>query len=246
MKVSIITVTYNSEKYLTSCINSVLNQTYKDIEYIIIDGSSSDNTINIINNFGEKINKFITEPDVGLYDAINKGIKTSTGEIIGLLHSDDYFYNNFIIEMIVNSFNNNIDCVYANSFFINSVNGNKTRFYFSGNFNKKTIKYGLMPSHPTMYFKREVLIKYPLYNLNYKIAADFDLVLRHLLLYNTKMFFVNKIWVIMREGGISTNGFKSKIDISKQILKICKANGLKTNYFFINFRLLYKLLYTFK
>jgi glycosyltransferase involved in cell wall biosynthesis len=242
MKVSIITVTYNSEKYLKTCIDSVLNQTYKNIEYIIIDGFSKDDTIKIINSYGSQIQKFISEPDLGLYDAINKGITISTGDIIGLLHSDDFLISNEIVDVIVKSFNDNIDCVYANSQFINKNNGFYTRFYYSGFFKENTIKYGLMPSHPTMYFRNSVLKKYSLYNLKYKIASDFDLIFRHYVLYKTRMHFINQTWVIMRDGGLSNKGIKSKLKISKEIFTILKSHKVQTNYLFVNFRYIYKLL----
>ena len=241
MKVSIITITYNSEKYLEECIISIRNQTYKNIEYIIIDGDSNDNTKEIINKYKEDVSIYLSEKDRGIYDAINKGIEKSTGDIIGLLHSDDFLHDSNVIKRVVNSFVNDIDCVYADSFYITQISNKKTRFYSSSNFANWKFRIGIMPSHPTLYFNSEVLKKYPLYNLKYKIASDFDLVLRHFILYKTKSKYIKDIWVIMREGGISTLGFRSKLKITNEVLESCKVNNIYTNKLLLSVRYLFKL-----
>ena len=242
MKVSIITVTYNSEKFISDCINSVIFQSYKNIEYIIIDGNSKDDTKNIINKFSDKIDIVISEDDNGIYDAINKGIRICTGDIVGLLHSDDMFHDIDVVSRIVSSFNNNTQCVYADSFFIDPIYNKKSRFYSSKNFSNWMFRIGLMPSHPTIYFNTQILKTKPLYNLDYKIGSDFDLILRHFHTYKTKSKYVNDVWVIMREGGISTSGVKSKIKITNEILKSCNNNRLYTNKLFLSLRYFFKLL----
>lgn len=241
MKVSIITVTYNSEKWLEECILSVIRQTYNNIEHIIIDGGSVDNTLKIIDNHKSNIDLFVSEPDKGIYDAINKGIKISSGEIIGLLHSDDMFYDCDVISRIVSSFSNNIDAVYSDSIFINFNTNKKTRHYSSKFFKNNLFRFGLMPSHPTFYIKSTILKSFPLYSLKYRIASDFDLLLRHFLIYNLSVVYVKDIWVIMREGGISTSGYKSKMAITSEILLSCKQNGIYTNKFMLSLRYLIKL-----
>ena len=241
MKVSIITVTYNSEKYLEECINSIIKQTYKNIEYIIIDGNSRDRTKEIIDNYKDNISIFISENDNGIYDAINSGIKKSTGDIIGLLHSDDILHDINVVTRIVNSFKMETDCVYSDSYFINQITNKKTRFYSSRNFSNWKFRIGLMPSHPTIYFKSKVLKKYPLYNIDLTIASDFDLILRHFVLYETKSLYIRDIWVIMREGGVSTLGYRSKLKITNEILLSCNANNIYTNKLLLSVRFLFKL-----
>jgi glycosyltransferase involved in cell wall biosynthesis len=239
MKVSIITVTFNSEKVLEKTILSVINQDYHDIEYIIIDGNSNDNTKKIIKSYANNVDVYISEPDYGIYDAINKGIKIAKGNIIGLLHSDDFLYDNNVISRVVNSFDINTDAVFADSFFIDHNNKFK-RFYSSKNFKNWKFRFGIMPSHPTFYIKRDVLNGIDLYNITFKIAADFDFLLRLFIKYKIRYKYVNEIWVVMLEGGVSTKSFRSKLKISKEIIKSCKINNFYTNLLFINLRFIYK------
>lgn len=246
MKVSIITVTYNSEKYIEDCINSVILQSYDDIEYIIIDGNSKDQTKDILLKYKDNIDILISEDDNGIYDAINKGLLISTGDIIGLLHSDDKLHDINVITRIVNSLTFDTDCVYADSYFINPNTNRKTRYYSSSNFHNWKFRIGLMPSHPTMYFKSNIIKSKPLYDLRFKIASDYDLALRHFMLYKIKSKYINDVWVVMREGGISTKGIKSKINITNEIQLSCKKNQIYTNKILLNFRFLYKLLGYFR
>jgi glycosyltransferase involved in cell wall biosynthesis len=241
MKVSLITVTYNSEKYIETCIKSVINQDYLNIEYIIIDGNSNDNTKQIINEYKDNISMFISENDKGIYDALNKGIEISTGDIVGLLHSDDLLHDNNVISRIVKSFQSDTDCVYSDSYYINQITNKKTRYYSSNNFTNWKFSIGLMPSHPTIYFRSKVLKEYQLYNINYKIASDFDLILRHFISYKCRSKYIKDIWVIMREGGVSTLGYSSKIKITKELLKSCRENKVYTNKFLLSIRYLFKL-----
>jgi glycosyltransferase involved in cell wall biosynthesis len=217
-------------------------QSYDNIEYIVIDGNSKDQTKDILLNFKNDIDIFISEDDNGIYDAINKGLLISTGDIIGILHSDDKFHDMNVVTRIVNSFTLETDCVYSDSYFINPNTNRKTRHYSSSNFHNWQFRIGLMPSHPTIYFKSNILKSKPLYDLRFKIASDFDLVLRHFMSYKTKSKYINDVWVVMREGGISTKGIKSKINITNEIQLSCKKNHIYTNKILLNFRYLYKLL----
>src|SRR5450759_205999 len=158
LTVSIITVSYNSVGTISDTINSVLSQTYQNIEYIIIDGSSVDGTIELVQSFGKRISKFVSEPDKGIYDAINKGIRLATGDIIGILHSDDFFYNKFVIEKVVKSFvDNDIDAVIGDVQFVDPQKTSKiVRQYSSKNFNPSKFRFGFMPAHPGFYVRRDL------------------------------------------------------------------------------------------
>ena len=189
MKVSIITVVYNRADVIRDTIESVLSQTYKNIEYIIIDGASTDGTMDVVNEYKDKISKIISEPDKGLYDAINKGIKDATGDVIGLIHSDDFYLDNLVIQRVVDTFKKeNKHMLFADLLYIKGDNKDKVlRYYSAKNFTVKKLKYGFMPPHPTLFVKKEVYEKYGLYKIDYKIAADYEMFVR-LLLVNTINF----------------------------------------------------------
>jgi glycosyltransferase involved in cell wall biosynthesis len=241
MKITIITVTYNSEKYLENTILSVLNQTYKNIEYIIIDGGSTDRTISIIEKYANFITTWISEKDVGIYDAMNKGIRNSTGDVIGFLNSDDIFFDNDTIENIANSFNINIECVFGDIVFVDSVNTNKiTRHYSAKNFKLHHFSYGHMPPHPSFYALKTLYEKVGFFKVNYKIAADFDFILRSLLIKKSNYEYLNQIIVRMRSGGISSS-IKNKILLNKELLRSCKENNIKSTYFKIYLKYIFKI-----
>lgn len=246
MKISIITVCYNSEKYLEDAIKSVLNQTYKNIEYIIVDGNSKDNSLNIIKHYEplfEGKMKWISEKDKGIYDAMNKGVSLATGDYIGLINSDDFLANNNVIENIVKEvINSNAEAVYGNLEFINPEENNKVvRVWKDIEYNEELIRKGWHPAHPTLYLKRGIYEKVGLFSLNYKIAADYDLMLRVFEKYKPKTKYINKVMVKMRVGGVSTSGLKSKIIIIKECSQAWKRNGLKKPIFFDFIRLIRKI-----
>jgi glycosyltransferase involved in cell wall biosynthesis len=234
LSVSIITTSFNSVTTINDTINSVLSQTYKNIEYIVVDGASKDGTIELIKSYGNRISKFISQPDNGIYEAINKGIKLATGDIIGILNSDDYFYDNFVIEKIVNSFyENNIEAVLGDVLFVNPKKKALVRYYSSKKFKPNKFKYGFMPAHPSFYAKKELFEKIGLYKPDYKIAADYELLIRFLYISKIKFRYLNMPFVIMRTGGISNKALSSNIILNREILRACKENGIKTNYFLI-------------
>ena len=180
MKISVITICFNSESTIEKTIQSVLKQNYKNFEYIIIDGGSTDNTINIINKYKSKISKFISEKDRGIYDAINKGINLANGEIISILHSDDRFFDDEVLNNIIKSFKeeNTIDCVIGNTLIVKS---NKIlRKYSSKNFKNWMMYFGISPPHPSTFIKKKVYDKIGLYSSDYSIAGDFEFFLRML------------------------------------------------------------------
>ena len=182
MKVSIITATYNSSAHIVDCVKSVNDQTYQDIEHIIVDGASKDNTLDIVNGIPNRVEKIISEPDKGIYDAMNKGIQAATGDVIGILNSDDFFTSDDVIQTVVESFNNYaIDALYGDVHFVSPDNLSKSvRYYSSSVFKPSLFRFGFMPAHPSFYMKKECYDKYGLYALDYKIASDYDLLIRYL------------------------------------------------------------------
>jgi glycosyltransferase involved in cell wall biosynthesis len=242
LKISIITVCYNSEKYIKYAIESVINQTYTNIEYIIVDGASKDKTVDIIKSYGNKIAKFVSEPDKGIYDAMNKGIKMATGDVVAILNSDDFYANTTVIENIANAFtDNSIDGIYGDLLVVFRENTDKIkRKYEADKFQLKSLEYGIMPGHATIFLKRYVFEKYGLYKTDYKIAADFELLVRMLYTHKIKIKYLPQIVIKARTGGVSDNNFLAKLKISKEVLRACKENNLKTNLLKINLRILIK------
>jgi glycosyltransferase involved in cell wall biosynthesis len=248
-KISIITVCYNSEKTIRDTIESVLSQDHPDIEYIVIDGLSDDNTINIVNEYSEKITKIISELDEGIYDAMNKGVKCSTGDIVGILNSDDFFENSFVISDVVNHFNSNptASLVIGDVVFVEPSNTEKiTRFYSSAKFKRWKLRFGWMPPHAATFIKKAVYEKVGIYNVNYKISADYELFVRMLMVHKLDYSRINKVLVRMRSGGISTSGIKSSFLLNTEIVKACKSNGIFTNLFLVLLKIPFKILEIFR
>lgn len=233
--VSIITVSYNSVNTISDTIKSVLAQTYSEIEYIIIDGCSTDGTINLVRSYGERISKFISAKDNGLYDAINKGIQVATGDIVGVLHSDDFFYNNLVVEKIARAFEEiEIDAVIGDIQFVDPVDSLKiVRYFSSRKFNLAKFRFGYMPPHPSFYIRRELHEKLGYYKTDYKIAADYELVLRFLLIRKIKYRYLEMPFVSMRSGGVSNKSIGSNITLNREIARACRENGIYTNYLLI-------------
>ena len=240
--ISIVTVCFNSENTIKDTIDSVLNQTYGNIEYIIIDGGSIDGTVEFVQSYGDKIARFVSEPDKGIYDAMNKGIALATGDIIGILNSDDFYIDELVIEKVVKEFERNIDCLYADLVYVRSENLNKVvRYYDSSQFTPSKFAYGWMPAHPTFFVKKDIYNKYGVFRTDLKIAADFDLMLRFLYTHNLTYFYIQEPIIKMRMGGVSTS-FSSVWINNIEKLRVCKDNGIKTNIFKILFKYLAKIL----
>lgn len=227
MKVSIITIVFNNKDCISSCIESVLSQTYSNIEHIIIDGNSTDGTQQIIEKYRNDIAYYISEKDNGLYNALNKGIRQATGDIIGLLHSDDLFYNNDTISQIVKTFEkNDADLVYANGQYVDKQNiKHVKRIYKSKPFRKRYLSVGWIPLHTTIYVKKEVFEEYGLYNESYTIASDYDISIRWFKNDKIKKYFLNQWVVKMRLGGKSTSAQLQKKK-STEDLKIIREHKL--------------------
>ena len=246
MKISIITATYNSGKTLRDTIESVLRQSYTDYEYIVKDGGSKDDTLEIVKayapKFGDKI-KAISEPDQGIYDAMNKGIQMATGDVIGILNSDDFYTSANALQVIADTFaNNDIDATYGDIHFVNDDDLSKcVRYYSSAIFRRSFMRFGLMPAHPSFYCKKAVYEKYGSFDTSYKVAADFENLLRIIYVGNIKTKYIPKDFVTMRTGGASTAGLSSRTQIMKDHLRALKANGIYSNVFLLSLRYVYKL-----
>lgn len=212
MKVSIITSCYNRDETIRGAIESVLSQDYPDVEYIIIDGASKDNSLSIINEYKDRIATIVSEPDHGMYEAINKGIRMATGDIIGLVHSDDFLFSNDTISHIVEEFNKTgADFIYGDGLFVDYDNTNKViRKWIGGDYRMWKVKHGWLPLHPTCYIRRNVMLKHGLYNETYKIAADSDLLFRYLVSGNLSVSYLHENIIRMRMGGMSTDSARRK------------------------------------
>jgi len=227
LKISIITITFNSENSILQTLQSVKNQSFNNYEYLLIDGGSKDATLNIANKQNH-ISKLISEPDKGIYDALNKGIKNSTGEIIGFLNSDDTFYDENSLQHIVDAFDKNTDCVFGDIIYTD-LKENIKRVWKGSAFKKGAFKKGWMPAHPTFYCRRSVYEKLGLYDDSFKIAGDFELMLRFLEKHNIKSKYIPKTLVNMKVGGASNNGLKSKLDILKEEFRAFVQNEIDVN-----------------
>jgi len=243
MKISIITATYNSATYLADCLASVNNQTYQNIEHVIVDGASTDNTLEIINATPNRVTKIISEPDNGIYDAMNKGIKLATGDVIGILNSDDFYTSNDIIEKIVKVFKiKNIDSVYGNLDFVIPENTRKViRHWRSSSFKQNSFKKGWHPPHPTFFVRREVYENYGLFDTSLHVSSDLELMLRFLEKHKIKTYFLDETMVKMRYGGESTGSLKKIIRGNRNIMKAFKKNGIKVSPFYPVIRLSSKM-----
>lgn len=244
MRISIITITHNSALTLRTTIESVLLQTYPDIEYIIVDGASTDGTIELVSEYEDKVDFFQSNPDKGIYDALNKGISLATGEVVGILHSDDFFTSPDVIATVVDHFQRfDVDSVFGDVCFVNSNSLNKiVRYYSSRIFCPSLFRFGLMPAHPSFYVKRSCYEKYGGYSLNYSISSDFDLLIRFLYQYRISYRYIPINFVTMRTGGKSTSGIKSTFLINKEDIKACKKYGIRTNWLFMLLRYPYKFM----
>lgn len=212
MKVSIITSCFNRAATIRGAIESVLAQDYNNIEFIVVDGASTDGSLEIIREYEDRISTIISEPDHGMYEAINKGIRVATGDVIGLLHSDDFFYSNGVVSRIVERMKiTRADFLYGDGLFVDPDNTDKVvRNWIGGSYRLWKVRHGWLPLHPTCYIRREVVNRLGLYNESYKIAADSDLLLRYLITGGLTTTYLGEYIVKMRMGGLSTDSAKRK------------------------------------
>ena len=248
MKVSIITITYNSEPTLKDTIESVINQTYKNIEYILIDGGSTDETLSIIKSYGNKISTLISEKDTGLYDALNKGISLATGDVIGILHSDDFYTNNHVIQHIVSSFSNSpVDAVYADLYYVDKINTNQIhRKWKAGIYKEGMFFNGWMPPHPTFFVKRSIYETCGNFNLNLTSSSDYELMLRFIHKHKIKLAYLPEFIIKMRVGGKSNVSLKNRVKANKEDRLAWELNNVKPYFYTLYLKPLRKIIQLFK
>lgn len=234
MKISIITATYNSLKYISWALDSIINQSYKNLEWIVIDGGSTDGTLEFLQK-SKCISRLISEPDQGIYGALNKGIRVATGDIIGFLHSDDFYASTDILEKIADLFLRHslnesfgeVTAVYGDLAFVKPDNINRiTRFWKSKTFSSKLLNKGWMPPHPTVFMKREVFVKHGLFDPNLRCSADYDFILRVFRNSQYNFVYLPEVITIMRMGGKSTKGIKNLIIKAKEDYRVIKSNQI--------------------
>lgn len=243
MKISLLTVSYNSAATIKDTIESVLSQENTDIEYIIVDGHSEDNTVDIIKSYGDRISTWISEPDNGIYDAMNKAVKLATGEVVGIINSDDYYQDNTIISSVAKVFEDEeVDAVFGDLVFVDPKNLNRiVRTYSSKGWHPGKFARGFMPAHPTFFVRRKYYERHGLFKTDYKIAADYEILIRLLYVHKLRYRYLPLTMVKMRKGGVSSNGIQSTFVLNNEIIRACRENGISTNVFKVYPKYLVKL-----
>lgn len=232
MKISVITVCKDAVDTIEDTILSVSRQTFKEIEHIVIDGASTDGTRSVIESTESMLAYWISEPDQGIYDAMNKGIAVASGDVVGFLNADDVYAQPDILEKVARSFSgDNIDACFGDVVFVRDDMETITRYYRSNNFSPKKIAYGWMPAHPALYLKKDLYEKYGNFRTDYQIAADYELVVRLFAANRIRYRYVPEVFVKMRRGGASTRNWKSSIILNREIVRGCRENGVRTNLF---------------
>lgn len=245
MKISIVTVAYNSAATIRDTIESVMSQTYSDIEYIIIDGASKDGTMAIVDEYRERIAKVVSEPDNGLYDAMNKGIAMATGDVIGILNSDDFFETDYALAAVAHAFEENpkAQLAFGDVVFVDADDlATVTRYYGAAHFQPWKLRFGWMPPHPGTYIRREAYSQVGDYSTHYRISADYEMFIRLLLVRKLPWTRIDGVLVRMRAGGVSTAGLRSSIRLNTEIVQACRRNGIYTNMLMVLSKLPFKLL----
>lgn len=243
MKVSIITVSFNSAKTIADTIKSVLSQDFPQIEYIVVDGGSSDGTVEIIKQYEDQIAHWVSEKDRGMYDAMNKGIALATGDVIGILNSDDVYMNTHVVSELMELMQTKrAQVVFADLILVDQDNPQKVlRYYDSGHFHPNKFKYGWMPAHPTVFVKRELYEAVGHFSTTYQIAADYEMLIRILAIQRARYAYLPKPVVRMRSGGASTAGLSRNWILNQEIVRACKENGIYSNMAMLLLKLPFKL-----
>lgn len=248
MKISIITIAYNSAETIRDTIESVLSQTNVDLEYIIIDGASKDDTMAIVNEYADRISQVVSEPDKGIYDAMNKGVMAATGDVIGILNSDDFYADANVLADVVAKFQQSgSDSLYADLVYVNRDDSDKiVRYWSAGEYKKGQFLKGWMPPHPTFFIRKEFYDQHGIYNTKLKSAADYELMLRMLHKHELSVCYLARVITKMRVGGQSNVSFKNRIKANKEDREAWKMNGLKPGAFTLYRKPLSKISQYFK
>lgn len=247
-KVSIITVCYNSARTIRDTIESVLSQDYPSIEYIVIDGNSTDETIDIVREYGGRISAVVSESDRGIYDAMNKGIRHSTGDIVGFLNSDDYYIDRHVIGELVGAMAMaRTDAVFADLIYVDPNDPARVlRYYDSSRWTPQKFRFGWMPAHPTFFIRREWYSRLGLFSLDFKIASDFEMLVRLLHGGRASYTHVSRPVVVMRAGGTSTRNLQQRFKLNREIVSACRVNGIWTTLALVLLKAPAKVLETLK
>jgi len=243
LKVSIITVSFNSAKTIAETIESVLSQDFPQIEYIIVDGGSQDGTVEIIKQYQDRIDHWVSEKDFGMYDAMNKGIALATGDVIGILNSDDVYMNTHVVTELMELMQaKRAQVVFADLILVDQDHPQKVlRYYDSGHFHPNKFKYGWMPAHPTVFVRRELYEAVGKFSTSYQIAADYEMLIRILAIQRARYAYLPKPIVRMRFGGASTAGLSRNWILNQEIVRACKENGIYSNMAMLLLKLPFKL-----
>lgn len=248
MKVSIITITYNSAATLEGTLQSVLSQTHANIEYIIVDGGSTDGTLAIIESYRDRISRFVSEKDKGLYDALNKGIAMASGELIGILHSDDFYTDSKVIEKMVQVISNTgADAAYADLYYVDKNHTNLIfRKWKSGHYKHGMFRQGWMPPHPTFFAKKSCYDQFGSFNLSLVSAADYELMLRFIHKHRVRLAYLPEFIIKMRVGGKSNVSLRNRIRANREDRKAWRINGLDPHFLTLYMKPLRKIIQLFK
>ena len=245
MKISLITACFNSEDVISHAMDSVFSQIYADVEYIVVDGGSTDGTVDVIKGYDSKFKgrmRWVSEIDQGFYDALNKGIRMATGDVVGILNADDFFCHDRVLDEVAKSFDDDIDAAYADIRFVKGNNLDEvTRYYSAKCWKPWMLRWGYMPPHPSFYCRREKFAELGFYKLDYKIAADYELLIRFLWKGGLRTRYINDALIDMRLGGLSTNGISSTITLNREIVRGNHENGIYTNMLMLCFKYVFKV-----
>lgn len=231
MKVSIITVCFNAGKTVGDTLASVAAQKHPDIEHIVVDGASTDGTLDVIKRHGERVARLISEPDQGIYDAMNKGLRLATGEAIGFLNADDVYADTEVLTRVSAVLETEkLDALFGDAEFVSSARPDRPlRRYRSERFHPDRIAWGWMPAHPTLFLRRQAYERFGMFRTDYRIAGDFELVARMFHGGTLRYRYVPEILVRMRTGGVSTGGWRNTLLLNREVLRACRENGIPTS-----------------
>lgn len=246
LKLSVITVCRNAEGTIEDTIRSMAGQTYGNVEYVIVDGASTDGTIDIVRKYESVISKWVSEPDQGIYDAMNKGLALVGGDVVGFLNADDVYAQPDILETVARYFSrSDIDACFGDVVFVKDDLETVVRYYRSSGFLPEKLKYGWMPAHPALYLKKSLYDKYGNFRTDYQIAADYELVVRLFGANRIRYLYVPEVFVKMRIGGVSTRNWKNSLVLNREIVRGCRENGIRTSLFRVLLKFPLKLMELF-